>query len=216
MNVQNSTGSIPEIDSIFPRIRAIYARALFSTRDKTPPSLPSPPRAARYPSSFSLSARSIATVRYCSPDEINSGRNPARPRGINPPAVLATSRARAATTTRREGGGGSDSQARRASSSLERRGEEGSQGTSKKEGNKRRGREGVMKERSSVGELVHEEEEEDLCGCISSRVPVAPRTPTPFRCTACGSEINGYRGLPSSSSFSSSSFSSSSSPSAGC
>lgn len=104
MNVQNSTGSIPEIDSIFPRIRAIYARALFSTRDKTPPSLPSPPRAARYPSSFSLSARSIATVRYCSPDEINSGRNPARPRGINPPAVLATSRARAATTTRREGG----------------------------------------------------------------------------------------------------------------
>lgn len=73
---------------------------------------------------------------------------------------------------------------------------------------------GVMKERSSVGELVHEEEEEeeeDLCGCVPSRVPVAPRTPTPFRCTARGSEINGYRGLPFSSSFSSSS-----SPSAGC
>lgn len=71
-----------------------------------------------------------------------------------------------------------------------------------------------MKERSSVGELVHEEEEEeeeDLCGCVPSRVPVAPRTPTPFRCTARGSEINGYRGLPFSSSFSSSS-----SPSAGC
>lgn len=71
---------------------------------------------------------------------------------------------------------------------LERR-EEGSQGTSKKEGNERV--EWVMKERA-LSELVHEGGEEDLCGCVP---PVAPRTPTPFRCTARGSEINGYRGL---------------------
>lgn len=70
---------------------------------------------------------------------------------------------------------------------LERR-EEGSQGTSKKEGNERV--EWVMKERALSGSLSTRGGRK-----ICAAVFLLSHPERPFRCTARGSEINGYRGL---------------------
>lgn len=145
-------------------------------------------------------------IRYCSPDEINSGRKPRRVA-----LILAALVTLWGTRTRLEGVRGRNSRA----SWFSAEGDtnlfvlEGSRqrlgagyyvrGPKAEENERRRRKKGRRRRRRRRQEVGWEEagrrdssacpRKEDLCG---SSTPDCH----PFRCTVRGSEINGYRGLP--------------------